>query len=223
MRPVSVVVPIYNESPRRILMTVESAITAGAMEVVVIDDGSAEVPFIRPSPFVRFFRKPHEGISAALNYGVRKSVGEFICWLSAGDLFYPNKVEVQCRSMIEFKAPASFHDYDSASGPVLFSGKDLHRLRYDNLFCGSTTMVHRSVFDVHGAWWDESLQYCVDWDWHARIQFEGPGWYHVNAVLGAAYEYPGGHSDRAKHHPGLKERRGRDRAIVADRWRIKSW
>src|SRR6202020_1831650 len=54
-------------------------------EVLLVDDGSHEE--LRPPAFVRYFRQPHRGPSAARNRGIRESRGEFLAFLDIDDLW----------------------------------------------------------------------------------------------------------------------------------------
>ena len=209
----SVIIPALNPDPKRLAKTIKSAVIAGCDEVVLVDDGSV-VPVVPPLyPQVRVYRYSHKGISHAINKGVQRSIGDYICWLSVGDYMHPDKIEKQRLFHVTEGCRASFHDYESDTERP---PPDLSRLTTDNQFCGSTTMVDRSVFTANLCWFDEHLLYCVDWDWACRVQCVAP-WHHLQETLGEANEYDDGHTARAN----LKQR-SKDRALVATRWRNES-
>jgi glycosyltransferase involved in cell wall biosynthesis len=97
--PVSVVVPSYNRG-RCLPDTVGSVLaqTVRPQEILVVDDGSsddtAEICRRFPAP-VRYVPRSNGGASAARNTGMRESVGEFIAFLDADDMWEPAKLEVQ--------------------------------------------------------------------------------------------------------------------------------
>lgn len=209
---VSVLVPCYNEAPERIAATVKSAQRALADEIIIIDDGSASPPIVPIGPGVYVYRQEHAGISAAMNHATRRATGDYVCWLACGDTMHRDKIVLQLDTMRAWGALASFTHYEDERGDY-----DLSRLSTDNQFCGSTAMVHRDVALEFP--FDEQLMYCSDWDVACRIQYDGPGWLEVPAILGACYEHPGGHTDRARHDDRMRVRRMQDRATVVRRWR----
>jgi glycosyltransferase involved in cell wall biosynthesis len=78
---------------------IESALAqtypAALIEVLVIDDGSADdTPEVIQAyaDQVRYIRKTRGGQASALNEGFRQARGEVICLLDADDYFYPDKV-----------------------------------------------------------------------------------------------------------------------------------
>lgn len=217
--PVSVIVPCHNEPRHRIRETLTSIYAARPSEVVLIDDGSddqvtSDVLYpCRIGIKLRLQRQDHGGISAALNHGVELSRMPYVAILSVGDVMDEDKLALQHAFMVEHGYRATYHHYRGERGAY-----DLSRLATDNQFCASTAMVESSLFARDGLWFDETLQYCVDWDWSCRVQFEGPGWNGMDDVLGACHELPGGHTDRARTGERAA-RRARDRATVVKRWR----
>lgn len=85
---ISIIIPAYNGAE-----FLESALASIASqqfadrEVLLVDDGSP-IP-LKPPPFVRYFRQPHQGPSAAYNRGIRESRGEFLAFLDIDDMWTP--------------------------------------------------------------------------------------------------------------------------------------
>lgn len=97
---VAVIVPAYNEE-RVIVRTVESLLAqnyAGALEIVVVDDGSPDATFdiarqtFDGEPRVRVFHKENGGKSSALNYGIARTDAEIVVCLDADTQFEPHTV-----------------------------------------------------------------------------------------------------------------------------------
>lgn len=103
---VSIVIPLYNYA-HYIEGCIASAVaqTWRPLEVVVINDGSTdtslEVARRLESDVVRIIDQPNQGTVGAVNRGIAEARGEYVCWLSADDLFRPDKVEKQMRVMRE--------------------------------------------------------------------------------------------------------------------------
>jgi len=97
---VSIVLPAYNAAA-----FVGDAIAAAlkqthsSIEVIVVDDGSTDETAARvhsnPDPRLRYVFQENQGQSAAINFGVAKSQGEYIKLLDADDWINPQHVERQ--------------------------------------------------------------------------------------------------------------------------------
>jgi glycosyltransferase involved in cell wall biosynthesis len=99
---VSVVIPSYNQADYlREALDSLLAQTYSAWEAIVVNDGSTDhtsqvmEEYAGNDARIRVFSKPNGGITSALNYGLERAEGEFFCWLSSDDLFYPGKLMAQ--------------------------------------------------------------------------------------------------------------------------------
>lgn len=227
MLTVSVIIPIYNEAREDILITLESvqraASYAGHTEIVVVDDGSDEDKKVWTLPRdVLRVDCPHRGIAATLNTGVLRSTGSFVTTCGIGDYFSEHRIS-RCRhEMIDQNIPALFHGFVTDDGVFAVHDDWRRRLAHDNQFSLGAAMWSREVAKEH--LFDESLQWCVDWDFAARVQFLGPGWGYLPEVLSEAFQRPDGHTRRAMADTQLNMQRSRDRATVARRWRkARKW
>lgn len=78
------------------------------MEFVVVDDGSDSdkghedlVRYSSVDERIRPIRKPHEGLSKALNFGLDHCVGELIARLDADDMALPRRLSCQIKYLLE--------------------------------------------------------------------------------------------------------------------------
>lgn len=102
---VSVIIPSYNQA-EFLPETLDSIIaqTYDNWETIVVNDGSTDnteevmAAYAAIDGRIRVFSKPNGGISSALNEGIRQARGDFFCWLSSDDLFYPQKLASQVRT-----------------------------------------------------------------------------------------------------------------------------
>jgi glycosyltransferase involved in cell wall biosynthesis len=98
----TVVIPVYNGA-QYLAEAVDSILrqTFASSEIVIVDDGSTDATAVVAAgfPSVRYVRQPHGGPAAALNHGVRLATGKFIAFLSADDVWCPDKLAVQHRAL----------------------------------------------------------------------------------------------------------------------------
>ena len=104
---VSIVVPAYNAAPY-IGETLDSVFrqTFTGYEVIVINDGSPDTVKLEQAlePYlgrIRYLKQENLGAGAARNEGLRASLGEFIAFLDADDLWLPNYLEEQLKFIRE--------------------------------------------------------------------------------------------------------------------------
>lgn len=93
----SVVIPCYNgESYLAEAIAGLKAQSAGPVEIIVVDDGSTDGSGeIARAAGVRHVRQDNAGVAAALNHGVRLATGPFVAFLSADDVWQPDKLALQ--------------------------------------------------------------------------------------------------------------------------------
>ncbi|HUO05424.1 MAG TPA: glycosyltransferase [Candidatus Binataceae bacterium] len=93
MPRVSVIIPVYN-SEKTIAAAIDSVLgqTYRDFEIIAVDDGSADSSreiLGRYQDRVKILAQKNRGPSAARNYGVRESAGEYLAFLDADDRWYP--------------------------------------------------------------------------------------------------------------------------------------
>jgi glycosyltransferase involved in cell wall biosynthesis len=99
MPRVSTIIPSYN-CAQFVGRAVDSALqqTYRDQEIIVIDDGSTDdtrAVMARFGTAVRYARQDNGGVSRARNHGLSLAGGEFVAYLDADDLWYPDKLEKQ--------------------------------------------------------------------------------------------------------------------------------
>jgi glycosyltransferase involved in cell wall biosynthesis len=185
MRPVSVVVPVYNRSAdlRRAVRSVLTQSYAD-LELIVIDDASTEdigrvLEDIQDSR-LRLIRKPvNQGAASARNTGIEAASGRFIAFLDSDDEWLPHKLERQLRQLAGRTDGARI----CCSGYVILHAQEGSRAREFrpadrhgtaqqlvlgcNLSPGSTLIADRGCFEEIGLF-DVALRRFEDWDWLLR-------------------------------------------------------
>jgi glycosyltransferase involved in cell wall biosynthesis len=184
----SVLVPTFNQA-EYLVHALESLVsqTDTDWEAVVVNDGStdstAEViaAFERRDRRIKGHYKDNGGTGSALNYGLKRAEGEWICWLSSDDLFGSRKLEIH-RDWFSREPRAQFfhthfHTID-AEGTVLQSPplwRSIPPKEWQVLEMLKTTYIHglsvcirREVMLGVGGF-DEKLRYGQDYDLWLRL------------------------------------------------------
>ena len=96
---VSIVIPVYNGS-NYVIEAINSALaqTYKNIEIIVVNDGSTDNTDKIVKSYgnkIRYFKKKNGGTSSALNLGIKNMKGQYFCWLSHDDTYYPQKTEKQ--------------------------------------------------------------------------------------------------------------------------------
>ncbi|MBF0529063.1 MAG: glycosyltransferase, partial [Deltaproteobacteria bacterium] len=99
---ISVVIPTYNQA-QYLPQALDSLLaqTYEHWEAVVINDGSTDetasvlADYSQKDLRITGYHQANAGITAALNAGLARARGDFFCWLSSDDLFYPEKLAWQ--------------------------------------------------------------------------------------------------------------------------------
>ena len=189
---VAVIIPVYN-GEKYIEECVKSALhqTYDNMEVVVVNDGSTDSThdICKYVNDITYLIKPNGGTASALNLGIRNTESSWIHWLSADDVLYPDAIENMFNKID--KTPNNkdyiyYSDYDIIDKDSQKIGEfiePVHRNlrskdeRFKELMSnyygnGSTTMIHRTVFERVG-YFDESLAHSEDYDFLLKAMSKG--------------------------------------------------
>lgn len=134
MPHVSVVIPAYN-GEAFIAEAIQSALDQSYrdLEVIVVDDGSADGTerivraFRHP---VIYYRQKNRGAGAARTLGVERASGEWIAFLDADDVWYPDKLAVQLEeARRQPSVPFFYSDMDAVDEAGHLVEKDFLRAR----------------------------------------------------------------------------------------------
>ncbi|MBE9228368.1 glycosyltransferase [Phormidium sp. LEGE 05292] len=181
---ISVIIPAYNNE-KTIRETIESVLkqTFYDFELIVINDGSSdrtlEIATDIKDLRIKVFSYINAGGAVSRNRGFSHSVGEFIAFLDADDLWTPDKLEAQLKALQKNPHAAvaySWLDAIDESGKFLRKGN--HITEKGDIFAklflipfvesGSNPLIRRQAFiDIGG--FDESLTASQDYDLYLRL------------------------------------------------------
>lgn len=157
MALISVIIPCYNAAPfLRDTLTSVMTQTGVDLQVIVIDDGStdesAEI-VAREFPTVELICGVHQGASRARNCGLERVRGEYIQFLDADDVLFPNKFSRQHEFLVETGADIVYSDWQylvkQAEGAYSLTSGVISKMSAAPdiaLFTGSWVVNHAYLF-----------------------------------------------------------------------------
>lgn len=184
---VSVVMAVHNGEPH-LSESITSVLdqSHADFEFVVVNDGSTDgtVEIIRSysDNRIRLFNRPHSGLPASLNFGIRVSSGLYIARQDADDISDRDRLKEQLSVFasdptLDFCA-SDFQIIDEsgrfiANRAVPRTNDQLQReLRRQNPICHGSVMLKKSAFDKYGNY-DERLQFAQDYELWIRMLERG--------------------------------------------------
>jgi glycosyltransferase involved in cell wall biosynthesis len=184
MAVISVIIPVYN-GEKTIAKTIQSVLSQTFLEfeLIIINDGSDDKTLEIVSNFkdnrIKVFSYLNAGLAASRNRGFSHSVGEFIAFIDADDLWTPDKLESQLRALQKNPQAAvaySWTDLIDESDQFLRPGN--HITENGNVYAkllltcfvvsGSNPLIRRQAFIEVGGF-DESLAASQDFDLYLRL------------------------------------------------------
>lgn len=195
MQPkVSIVIPVYNGS-NYMREAIDSALnqTYKNIEVIVVNDGSTdntEEIALSYGTRIRYYKKENGGVSSALNLGIKEMQGDFFSWLSHDDVYYPDKIASQVRTISRMSdkkciviCDSEYIDKNSKllakksrssilpDNVVISWDQGLHHLLLNGSFNGCALLIPKEAFERCGLF-DESLRFNQDGLMWIKLFFE---------------------------------------------------
>jgi glycosyltransferase involved in cell wall biosynthesis len=184
---VSVVIATYNMG-QYINLAVDSILqqTWQNIEVIVIDDGSTDHTPTTMATYendvrVKYVRTPNQGQPKAKNTGIQNTLGEFIAFCDADDLWEPNKLAVQMPLFDNPKVGIVYSEvsnidennnrYVKSGNETRHSGKVTNQLLIENFVPFGTAVIRRSCIERNGIF-DEDFRMGIDWDLWLRYSLD---------------------------------------------------
>ena len=183
---VSVIIATRNR-PRYICEAVDSVLaqTYQSVEIIIVDGSSTDETHTLLNSYedkVRYFYQEAQGLSAALNFGIEKSSGQYLAFLHDDDILLPEMLEVQVAHLEAHPKVGMVHaehlimdETSDDPGPrkqrvsgAIPSGYILPRLIIKNVISHPTVVVRRPCLDKVG-FYDLENRLSLDYDLWLRI------------------------------------------------------
>lgn len=150
MNTVSVIMPTYNRA-KYIKDAVESVLnqTYGDLKLIIVDDGSTDnteqiiTPYLSDSR-VCYIKQPNSGSSAARNYGLSMTEGNFVAFIDSDDIWSRDKLAIQINILMALpEVDLVCSDFSAVTGADIMERSHIrsyfkvlneYNLQYNNIF-----------------------------------------------------------------------------------------
>jgi glycosyltransferase involved in cell wall biosynthesis len=177
---ISVIIPSFNHGDH-ISKALESvgAQNIPGVEIIVVDDGSTDdtEAVVKQFSGVQYLQQANAGPSAARNFGLSKSTGDYIVFLDADDWLLPGALEKNLSYLLKFPDAAfvyGAHQFIKESSDEYWNVENevtnnhyFHLLEKNFIGMLASVMFRRSILEENN--FDETLRGCEDYDLYLRI------------------------------------------------------
>jgi len=194
---VSVIIPCFNYGHflKSSLASIRAQ-TLRPLEILVIDDGSTDCDTLAilhdlPKAGIKIIRQENRGLAGARNTGIRESRGDYIYFVDADDVLFPDCLE-KLVGLLEERSDA----IAACCGVRLFGGEqngtewrasyDPYLILVQNTWAAGLMLRKRSIEEL-SLWYDESMRDGYeDWEFNIRLTQTGRP---IQIHPGALYDY----------------------------------
>ena len=194
---ITVITPSFNQAAY-LEKTIQSILNQNYpnLEYIIIDggstDGSVDIIKRYASKLAYWVSEPDEGQSHAINKGLMKSTGDWVCWQNSDDIFYPNSFQyvaqvIQKMPKLEFIIGDInlIDENDKLIRPMCYV-----KPTYQSLIAEGMVLTNQAAFwkrCVHNdiGWLDENLHYGFDYEWFLRLLKHTKQSWHISKTIGA--------------------------------------
>jgi len=161
------------------------------IEYVVIDggstDGTIDIIQAHESQLSKWISEPDDGISDAFNKGIRRTTGDLVGLINAGDTYEPGAVEL----VVQYAERAPDLDIfygdiymTDESGEAMYTRKACSEIDASCFRYSMPAIPHPSVFVRRSLYekrhFDSSLSYAMDYEWLRSMAERGYQFQYVN-------------------------------------------
>ena len=226
----SIVTPSFNQGAfiERTLSSVQSQ-DYKAHEHVVFDGGSSDNTVAILSQYtgrIHWRSQPDKGQAHAINKGIQATDGDIIGWLNSDDIYYPGafrtvtayfETHPDVDVVYGMADHIDVHDKPFENYPT--EPWDFERLKQTCFICQPALFFRRDLVAKHGLL-DESLQYCMDYEYWLRLGACGARFGYLGQKLAGSRLYGETKTlrNRKEAHAEINDMLLRRLARVPDHW-----
>lgn len=199
---ISVITPSFNQGEfieRTLQSVISQKSTPHEIDYTVMDGGSSDqtVDILKSyQDQLSWVSEKDKGQTDALNKGLQATSGEIIGWLNSDDIYYPDTIKKVCDFF------TAHPDVDILYGEADFIDRDdhfirnyptekwdLNRLKSRCFISQPAAFFRRRVVLQYGLP-DESLHFCMDYEYWLRLGLSGAKFAYIPDTLAATRVYP---------------------------------
>ena len=191
----SVIIPIFNKA-NTIVQALDSVCNQSIQdfEIIVVNDGSTDnvLDVLQKYPYpLKVISQRNMGVSVARNTGINNAEGEYICFLDADDMWYPNHLAVIMDMMSQNPDISYFgtcHRVSFQHGRIVNGNNRISNLeqiqlvdnligfinKYGGILNTNSICVKRSIFQDENIYFEPGEKLGEDVDVWYRIALKHP-------------------------------------------------
>lgn len=208
MPKISIVVPVYNAE--EYLIDCLQSLSNQSMEdieILAIDDGSTDSSleilrqYQKREPRLQVFSQTNQGVSAARNFGIQQSKGDYITFVDSDDwiekemyqqmLSFEDAEVIMCDFILENKSSQELITADIRNGyyqkneivkelyPTLLATEDLGRLP---IVSACICLFKRELLQTERVYFDVGLKYAEDYLFMATVMLKTKSFYYLKGL-----------------------------------------
>ena len=198
---ISVITPSFNQATflERTICSVLDQKYAN-LEYIIIDGGSTDgsVDIIKKyAEHLAYWKsEPDHGQSHAINKGLKRATGDFVGWQNSDDTFNPQSFDQIANIAMRFpKTDLIIGDIniidenDKVERQLRYVKPTYRSLLVEGMILANQAAFWRTDLHARIGWIDESLHYCMDFEWFLRVLGVAQAPRHVPRVLGNYREH----------------------------------
>lgn len=213
---ITVVTPSYNQGCY-IERTIQSVLNQHVMDVeyLIADGGSTDETVSILKKYdgqLRWLSEKDNGQAHAVNKAIALTSGDIIAWINSDDIYYPDAFVKVSQYFAEhpdvdviYGKANQIDGEDKIIEPYPTEAWDLQRLKIHCFLSQPATFFRRSVVDRFGSL-DESLNFCMDYEYWLRLGLRGAKFAYLPDVLSGTRIYADTKSSRyflQAHHEAI--------------------
>lgn len=195
----SIITPSYNQG-KYIKRTIESVLQQKSddrIEYIVMDGGSTDetVAILQSyGDLIKWQSERDNGQTDAVNKGIQCASGDIIGWLNSDDIYYPDALLAVSKVFeaypdINVVYGNAYHidEEDNVLEEYYTERFDYNRLKEVCFICQPALFFRKNIVEKYG-YLDDSLQYCMDYDYWLRLG-KGEDFYYLDQFLAGSRLY----------------------------------
>lgn len=193
---ITVITPSFNQA-KYLERTILSVLNQDYpnLEYIIIDggskDGSVEIIEKYASHLAYWVSEPDQGQSAAINKGLARASGDWVCWQNSDDIFYPQAFErvlkvIQSNPGLDiiFGDIKIIDQHDHVIRQQCYVKPTLNSLLAEGMVISNQAAFWKTSIHKKIGYLNESLHYCFDFEWFLRILKGTKHHYHISKFIG---------------------------------------